>query len=73
MAGSRSRIDEEAARQRAPMPCPNCGTTMTHHADKVVAGGTTGEGDVAIAAALGCSGCGSQQTTLTAAPASELS
>jgi NAD(P)H-dependent FMN reductase len=65
-------IDEEAA-AREVVPCPNCGTTMTHHADKVVAAASTSEGDVAIAAALACSGCGSQQITLTAASASELS
>jgi hypothetical protein len=65
-------IDEEAAEAVKPVPCPNCGTTMTHHADKVVPAATS-EGDVAIAAALACPGCGSQQTTLSAASASELS
>ena len=66
-------IDEEAAEAVKPVPCPNCGATMTHHADKVVPAAATSEGDVAIAAALACAGCGSQQTTLSAASASDLS
>jgi len=65
-------IDEEAAEVSAPVPCPNCGTIMTHHADKVVPAAATAEGDAVMAVALACSGCGSQQTTLTAAPVSEL-
>ena len=65
-------IDEEAAEAVKPVTCPNCGATMTHHADKVVSAAATSEGDVAIAAALACAGCGSQQTTLSAGPASEL-
>ena len=63
-------IDEEAA--EAAVPCPNCGTLMTHHADKVVAAAGAAEGDAVMAVALACSGCGSQQATLTAMPASEL-
>jgi len=62
-------IELEAAEIAAPVPCPNCGTTMTHHADKVVAAAAANEMDVVMAAALACSGCGSQQATLTSVPA----
>jgi NAD(P)H-dependent FMN reductase len=65
-------IDEEAAEAAKPVPCANCGNPMTHHADKVVAAASTSEGDVAIAGALACASCGSQQIALTAATASEL-
>jgi len=64
-------IDEEAA-EIARVPCPNCGTLMTHHADKVVPAAATSENDVVIAAARACSGCGAQQATLAAAPMSDL-
>ena len=64
-------IDDEAAENATPVPCPNCGTTMTHHADKVVPAAAT-ESDVMMAAALACVGCGTQQATLTATPASEV-
>jgi NAD(P)H-dependent FMN reductase len=67
----RVTIDEEAA--EAAKPCPNCGEMMTHHADKVIAAAATSEDEVAIAAALACGGCGAQQATVTATPASELS
>jgi len=66
-------IDEEAAEAAKPVTCPNCGSTMTHHADKVVPAAASSEGDVAIAAALACPGCGSQQATLTVAATSDLS
>ena len=65
-------IDDEAAEIAEPVPCPNCGTTMTHHADKVVPAAAATEGDVVMAAALACSGCGNQQSTLTSTSASEL-
>jgi NAD(P)H-dependent FMN reductase len=64
-------IDEEAA-EAPKVPCPECGTPMTHHADKVVPAAATGEGDVVMAAASACGGCGAQQATLAPAPASEL-
>jgi NAD(P)H-dependent FMN reductase len=66
-------IDEEAAEAVKPAPCPGCGETMTHHADKVIAAAATGENDVTIAVALACGACGSQHATFTATPVSELS
>jgi len=66
-------IDEEAAEAAKPVPCPNCGEMMTHHADKAIPAAATSEYDVAIAAALACGACGAQQATFTATPASDLS
>jgi NAD(P)H-dependent FMN reductase len=63
-------IDEEAAEV---VRCPNCGTVMTHHADKVVAAATTSDADVVMAAARACSGCGAQAATLATAAVAELS
>ena len=65
-------IDEEAAETAENVPCPNCGTLMTHHADKVVPAAATSENDVVIAATRACGGCGAQQATLAPAPMSEL-
>src|SRR3989442_1510414 len=65
-------IDEEAAEIAKKVPCPNCGTPMTHHADKVVPAAATSESDVVMAAARACAGCGAQQSTLASAPVSEL-
>ena len=65
-------IDEEAAERAKVVPCPSCGTPMTHHADKVVPAAAAGENDVVMAAAHACSGCGAQQATLAATAASEL-
>ena len=65
-------IDEEASEIAKKVPCPNCGTLMTHHADKVVPAAATSENDVVIAAARACGGCGAQQATLAPAPVSEL-
>src|SRR5712691_7044463 len=42
-------IDEEAAEIAKAVPCPQCGTPMTHHADKVVPAAATNEGDVVMA------------------------
>ena len=64
-------IDEEAA-ETTKVPCPNCGTLMTHHADKVVPAAATNESDVMIAAARACSGCGAQQAMLAPAPVSDV-
>jgi NAD(P)H-dependent FMN reductase len=61
-------IDDEAAER---MPCPDCGTPMTHHADKVVPAASSTDGDVMIAAARACSGCGAQGATLVATSAAE--
>jgi NAD(P)H-dependent FMN reductase len=62
-------IDEEAAEA---VPCPNCGTLMTHHADKVVPAAASHESQVVIAAARACSGCGAQATSLASRPLAEL-
>jgi NAD(P)H-dependent FMN reductase/ribosomal protein S27AE len=64
-------IDEEAGEAQT-VPCPQCGTPMTHHADKVVPAATSSEGEVVMAAARACPGCGAQQATLAPAPMSEL-
>ena len=64
-------IDEEAAEAQA-LPCPRCGTPMTHHADKVVPAAASSEGEVVMAAARACPGCGAQQATLAPAPVSAL-
>jgi NAD(P)H-dependent FMN reductase len=57
-------IDDEAAEAPPPVICPNCGTAMTHHADKAVPAAAS-EGEVVIAAAQACSGCGGQVATFT--------
>ena len=65
-------IDEEAAEAAKVVPCPKCGTPMTHHADKVVPAAATSEADVVMAAARACSRCGAQEATLASTPAVEL-
>lgn len=65
-------IDEEAAEATKALPCLQCGTPMTHHADKVVPAAASGESEVVMAAAHACAGCGAQQATLAPAPVSEL-
>src|SRR5262245_5557688 len=65
-------IDEEAAETAPVVPCPNCGTAMTHHGDKVVPAAAGGEADVVVAAARACSGCGTQTAELTAVPATDV-
>jgi ribosomal protein S27AE len=65
-------IDEEAAEALKPVSCPNCGETMTHHADEVIAAASTSENEVAVVAALACGACGAQQASFTAMPVSEL-
>jgi len=64
-------IDDEAAEVVEP-PCPSCGTPLTHHADKVIPAAAANEGDVVIAAARACSGCGAHTATLTPTPATDL-
>jgi NAD(P)H-dependent FMN reductase len=64
-------IDDEAAERVTRVLCPNCGTPMTHHADKVIPAAAN-EGDVVVAAARACSGCGAQLATLAPEPASQL-
>lgn len=63
-------IDEEA--MEIVVSCANCGTPMTHHADKAVAASASGETDVTMAAALACSGCGAQTASLSSAPVAEM-
>jgi ribosomal protein S27AE len=65
-------IDEEATEVAKVVPCPKCGTPMTHHADKVVPAAASSEAEVVIAAARACSACGAQTATLTPTPAAEL-
>jgi ribosomal protein S27AE len=65
-------IDEEASEAPKVVPCPNCGTPMTHHADKVVPAAASSENDVVIAAARACSECGTQTTSFTSTPVTEL-
>jgi NAD(P)H-dependent FMN reductase len=65
-------IDEEAAEAPKAVPCPKCGTPMTHHADKVVPAAASSESEVVIAAARTCSGCGAEIATLTSMPATEV-
>ena len=64
-------IDEEAAEAAKPVPCPNCGTPMTHHADKVIPAAATSEAPVVMAAVRTCGGCGAQEATLGPAAAVE--
>jgi NAD(P)H-dependent FMN reductase len=65
-------IDEEAEEAAKAVPCPKCGTPMTHHADKVVPAAASTEADVVIAAACACSGCGEQAASLASTPATDL-
>ena len=65
-------IDDEAAEAVPTVSCPHCGAPMTHHADKVIPAGAPQEGEVMVAAARACGGCGMQQATLTGEPASHL-
>lgn len=62
-------IDEEAA---ARMMCPQCGTPMTHHADKAVPAARTGDAEMMVAAVRACSGCGAQDVTMVTLPATDV-
>lgn len=64
-------IDEEATEGKM-VSCPKCGDPMTHHADKVIAAVPAAEGDVTIASANACAGCGAEHASLAPASASEL-
>ena len=57
-------VDEEAAERLPPVKCANCGTVMTHHADKEVTSVPPLE-EVTVVAALACSNCGAQQAMVT--------
>jgi NAD(P)H-dependent FMN reductase len=65
-------IDDEAAEAAKAVPCPKCGTPMTHHADKVVPAAATSDTEVVMAAARGCRGCGNQMATLVSTPVAGL-
>lgn len=67
----RVSVDEEAAEAAPAMPCPQCGTPMTHHADKAVPADSAA-GTATVAAAMACSGCGEQVAMLTEAPAAHV-
>jgi len=62
-------IDDPAAEI---VPCPICGASMTHHADKLVPATANGEIDV-VAAARSCPSCGASSASLTGATVSECS
>lgn len=57
-------VDAEAAERLPPVKCPNCGMTMTHHADKEVSTVPPLE-EVTVVAAFACSNCGAQQAMVT--------
>ena len=65
-------IDDEASEHAKVVPCPKCDTPMTHHADQVVPAAEPIDGEVVMAAARACAGCGAQHATLASAPASEV-
>jgi NAD(P)H-dependent FMN reductase len=65
-------IDDEAAEAPKPVPCPKCGTLMTHHADKIVPAAAASEEEVVMAGALTCSGCGNQEATLASMPLAQV-
>jgi NAD(P)H-dependent FMN reductase len=54
-------VDEEAAER---VTCPNCGSPMTHHADKEVSSVPPLE-EVTVVAAHACSHCGAQRAMVT--------
>jgi NAD(P)H-dependent FMN reductase len=64
-------IDEEATEAVAVVPCPVCGTAMTHHADKIVPAAAPSEAEVMMAAVRACSGCGAQDATLASMPVAD--
>lgn len=65
-------IEDEAAAAAETVLCPNCGTAMTYHADKMVPAAGS-ETEVVKAAARTCSGCGTQMAALTSMPAADVS
>jgi len=64
-------IDDEAADKPPPEICPLCGDAMTHHADKIVPAAAANEGEMVVAAAHACNGCGFEMATLESAPADD--
>lgn len=57
-------VDEDAAERLPSVKCPNCGMTMTHHADKEVSSVPPLE-EVTVVAALACGNCGAQKAMVT--------
>jgi NAD(P)H-dependent FMN reductase len=57
-------IDEETADRPKLVACPECGGSMTHHADKEVPAAATSENEVVVAAAHACGACGTNVATL---------
>jgi NAD(P)H-dependent FMN reductase len=57
-------VDEEAAARVEAVKCPNCGASMTHHADKEVASVPAVE-DVTVVAAHTCRVCGAELALVT--------
>jgi NAD(P)H-dependent FMN reductase len=64
-------IDDEAAEKATPEPCPMCGNTMTHHADKLVPAAAANEGEVVVAAAHACGACGFELAKVASVPAAD--
>ncbi len=61
-------IDDEAAELTAEsLACPDCGSMMNHHADKVVAA-EAGEDAAAMVAMHACADCGMQHASMSLAP-----
>lgn len=63
-------VDQAAPAMANLVPCPCCGTAMTHHADKEVAI-HAGDDGMAMAAVHACAGCGAQDATIEPASAAE--
>ena len=63
-------VDQAAPAMANLVPCPCCGTAMTHHADKEVAT-HAGDDGIAMAAVPACAGCGAQDATIEPASAAE--
>jgi NAD(P)H-dependent FMN reductase len=57
-------VDEEAV--ELPEPCPLCGGSMTHHADKLVSTPEAAEGQAVMMSTHTCAECGIQHATLSA-------
>ena len=64
-------IDDEAAEVPAPVPCPACGTEMTHHADKAMNETADVSGVALLASIHACPECGGNQTATIATTQAE--
>lgn len=63
-------IEDEAAAAAETVFCTNCGTAMTHHADKVVLAAAS-DTEAVMAAMHACSGCGAQTAALHSTPVAD--